>query len=1063
VVAEPGGQQLPWELARDPATDGVLALRAGSFVRGYPGAAAPPREAEPAGRVRVLLVIARPGGPADVPFRSVASQLVRLDPAARAAFDLDVLRPPTFAALTAALDRAARAGRPYHVVHFDGHGAYLDPADIAALAAGTGPGTNPLVCATVSPARLGPHGYLLFEDPRQAGNRVLVDGPVLGRALADAGVRALVLNACRSAHADLATAPEQAGQGDSDPHRRVRAFGSLAEEVMDAGLGGVVAMRYNLYVVTAATFIADLYAALADGATLGEAVTAGRRMLAADPHRKVTLAAHRLDDWLVPVVYEAEPVQLLRPGAPADQPGSGPGAVADAGLPAAPDAGFYGRDETLLALDRAFDTHTVVLLHAWAGAGKTAAAAEFARWYAHTGGLGETGLVLFTEFTRHQTLAQVLDRLGEAAGVSSWQALDDHQRRAEALRILARAPVLWVWDNVEPIAGFPAGIPSAWTTEQQTELAGFLRAARGTKARFLLTSRREETGWLGELPARVALPPMPMAERAQLADALAAKRGRRLGGDGADWRALLEFTQGNPLTLTVLVSQALRDRLTSAGQVEEFVGELRAGAARVRDDAAQGRARSLAASLDYGLRAAFDPAERACLAPLALFQGFVDAKAHARVAGLDREAAGRLLDRAAEIGLLTALGDGYYTIHPALPWHLRHTGTASLGPEAEAAYTAAIASLGRYWLDRFNQGHAQVISVLAAEEANLLHARQLARAAGRWNDVTGAMQGLHVLYEHAGRTVEWARLVDELVPDLTDPAAGGPRPGTEEPWRLLVDYRTRLARQARDWPTAERLARLAIDHDRRQAAHALAQPPETLDDGQRNRIDTLGVSLTMLAAILSDQHNPDCAGLYQEAIGLAQRVGDRRHEAAMAGEVGTAYLQVPALGDLDQAEHWYRHSLSLTEKHDTVVRSQGIGQLGRIAYQRLLAARQAGASDEVLRTHRAEANDRCEEALGLLPANAIADRAVLHHQLGALHIQLADGTGTALAHYQQALRLFEQAGDRYRAGGTRFNFALILDGTGRVRDARWPTPGPRCATSPRSAPARPPKRTRPGG
>jgi hypothetical protein len=37
VVAEPGGRWLPWELARDPATDGVLALRAGAFVRGYPG------------------------------------------------------------------------------------------------------------------------------------------------------------------------------------------------------------------------------------------------------------------------------------------------------------------------------------------------------------------------------------------------------------------------------------------------------------------------------------------------------------------------------------------------------------------------------------------------------------------------------------------------------------------------------------------------------------------------------------------------------------------------------------------------------------------------------------------------------------------------------------------------------------------------------------------------------------------------------------------------------------------------------------------------------------------
>jgi tetratricopeptide (TPR) repeat protein len=528
---------------------------------------------------------------------------------------------------------------------------------------------------------------------------------------------------------------------------------------------------------------------------------------------------------------------------------------------------------------------------------------------------------------------------------------------------------------------------------------------------------------------------MPMAERAQLADALASKRGRRLGGDGADWRALLEFTQGNPLTLTVLVGQALRDRLTSTEQLEGFVAELRAGAARVRDDAAQGRARSLAASLDYGLRAAFDPAERACLAPLALFQGFVDAQAHAYIAGLDRQAAVRLLDRAAGIGLLTALGDGCYTIHPALPWHLRHTGTASLGPEAEAAYTAAIAEHGRYWLDRYERGHAHVIDALAEEEANLLHTRQLARANRRWQEVIGAMQGLRVLYGHTGRGVEWARLVDELVPDLTDPAAGGPRPGAEEPWRLLVEYRARLARQARDWPAAERLARLAVDDDRRQAAHALAQPPETLDDGQRHSIESLGISLTMLADILCDQRNPDCAGLYQQAIGLAQRIGDRRREAVRAHQLGHAYLDVSALRDLDQAERWYRRSLSLKADHDSLSRSVGIGQLGRIAYERFLDAGQAGAPDEVLRTHWAEAAERYEQILGLLPADALTERAITHNQLGLLHGELADGAGAALGHHQQALRLFEQAGNRYSAGQTRFDIAVTLSGAGRVPDA----------------------------
>ena len=47
------------------------------------------------------------------------------------------------------------------------------------------------------------------------------------------------------------------------------------------------------------------------------------------------------------------------------------------------------------------------------------------------------------------------------------------------------------------------------------------------------------------------------------------------------------------------------------------------------------------------------------------------------VAGLDREAGIALLDRAAEVGLLTAHGDGYYAVHPAIPWHLHTLFTRS--------------------------------------------------------------------------------------------------------------------------------------------------------------------------------------------------------------------------------------------------------------------------------------------------------------------------------------------------------------------------------------------------
>ena len=69
---------LPWELLRDPGTDSVLALGAGEFVRTHLRAAGRVSLPQAAGdHLRVLLVICRPGRDEDVPFRSVASRLVR--------------------------------------------------------------------------------------------------------------------------------------------------------------------------------------------------------------------------------------------------------------------------------------------------------------------------------------------------------------------------------------------------------------------------------------------------------------------------------------------------------------------------------------------------------------------------------------------------------------------------------------------------------------------------------------------------------------------------------------------------------------------------------------------------------------------------------------------------------------------------------------------------------------------------------------------------------------------------------------------------------------------------
>jgi hypothetical protein len=335
----------------------------------------------------------------------------------------------------------------------------------------------------------------------------------------------------------------------------------------------------------------------------------------------------------------------------------------------------------------------------------------------------------------------------------------------------------------------------------------------------------------------------------------------------------------------VLVGQALRDRLHTREQVETFVARLRAGEAVFQDEATQGRTRSLAASLNYGFEHAFNEAERKQLAPLHLFAGPVNVVTLGHVASIPREAAARLLNRAAEVGLLTAYGGGYYSIHPALPWFFRglfEQHDTEAREHALRAYVEAIASLGDHYTRQYNEGNRDVIGVLKAEEPNLLNARVLARHHGWWPEVIATTQGLRTLYDHTGRRAEWARLVEEIVPDFVDPATEGPLAGRdEEDWGLVTDYRVGLAREARKWDAAERLQRIRVDWSRSRT-----------QEENRNSIRNLAVSLNELGEIQRELGRLDLRGYLPGK--LRPRAGGRgSHRRSRRFQPGQR-LQLPA-------------------------------------------------------------------------------------------------------------------------------------------------------------------------
>ena len=251
--------------------------------------------------------------------------------------------------------------------------------------------------------------------------------------------------------------------------------------------------------------------------------------------------------------------------------------------------------------------------------------------------------MLWSSFEHRLIADQVIGAAGDflasllkANGIL-WQAVTDPaQRRHLVMQVLKQVPVLWVWDNVEPVTGFPADTHSDWTPDEQDELKGLLvDLHRNTRCKVLLTSRRDEHPWLDKLPARVRLPAMPMRESLQLVAALAARHRQDIAG--VDWRPLLQYAAGNPLTISVVVGQALHSNQATTVAIKNFAATLRAGEAQLEagEDAALGRARSLAASLSYGFAEAFTDAERAQLAVLHLFHDTADVDALRRMGDSD--------------------------------------------------------------------------------------------------------------------------------------------------------------------------------------------------------------------------------------------------------------------------------------------------------------------------------------------------------------------------------------------------------------------------------------------
>ena len=1082
--APQGSPWIPWELMRDPATGAVLSSSAESFVR-LPSAIevdAAPMTGSGAS-LRILVLLSRPPcGPGD-PFRFPSVQLLKfLNAETRRKVRFSVLRPPTFGQLSSTLLEAEAMGEPYHVVHIDGYGVFSDVGMNGAPEQILKHYREPQFTAMLQ----GPHGYLVFGDATAGQNCHLVDGQSLAQVLKEAGVAMLTLAAAPPVRMGLTLEPIDR---DLTEGTVVDAFHSIAHDAASHGVAAVLALPYGLDPRCAATALGRIYWALAHGEAAGEAVTRVRKQLRDLPDRQVTYGPVPLRDAAVPVIYETAPLRLLAgksKGSRVQLPLevlSEEQVRGDSGihgkLPPPPVAGFIGRDDTILALDRIFETRSVALLSGVTGQGKTAAAIEFARWYGQTSGFD--GAVLFTSFDYHKRLSSVLDQMAavfdqalEKAGYH-WATLPAEERLDVSLHVLNQIPVLWIWDNIGQVEDDDGQSP--WTLEEQEELANFLRVARETQAKFLLTSRPATRRWLGGMPATLDLPPLPMRERLRIARALAEKDGTSLSGVD-DWRPVLEFSEGNPLVVRCLVERMVHEGIESASRVRAFIDKLRPGVSAAGEDKRQTAV--VDAALEHTLSQGLNQNEQRIAALLHLFHGVVnvrrlvamgeggDSAAAPGIHGLrefhelkEDEPDSTVLDRMAALGLLAAEDNGFYSIQSALPPFLKKlfdrefpaeertrkekrffASFKALSKEAPAppstkaarAYVRAVSDFGLALFERFRDGDSAVVAELAADEANLRHACNLARKFEWWDLIAGCIHGLGALFEGGGRIAEWQDFFDELIKECADELKQEPLDGRGLYWRAVAEQGVYSALARRRLHHAEKLQRLCLHWDKEQANPYLPVAANELEKSQKAVVGRYALSLYRMGGVVRRQGFPE-PKIDEEAVDLQESLGDKETASRWAFELGLEYTDNSALRDLRQAERWLQRSLELKEEEDRLGKGACCAELGRVAWERFGEARKANLLQVELLRFLNDARQYYLRAVENNPSDDCARLAAHNQELGHICVALGD-LGRALPYYRESIRYYEREGATEPVARIQFTLALSLRDANRVAEAR---------------------------
>ncbi|HEX8736911.1 MAG TPA: tetratricopeptide repeat protein, partial [Pyrinomonadaceae bacterium] len=727
ISGSPDFHSLPWEALKDTNLPNPLALNAqilrkNSNLQNYP---ADVREMT---TINVLIVTSRPAGRRDVGYRTISRPLIELLRNSRLPVKVHILRPPTYESLDKHLDEVGKGF--YHVVHFDVHGALLSFKNFEQIEREKTGNNLTFQMQRYGRPQIQPYegkeAFLFFDlycEPESRDDDGFRADPVRADELANLllmhSVPLIILNACQSA--------KELGEQEQKSALPIAKETSLGSRLMESGAQMVLAMSYSVTVTAAEILMKSLYQEIFRGNTLHQAIQIGRQQLANRKHRRAAFNYQiSLEDWLLPVVYQKQKIEL-KPKTPTPQEEEEM-LLAKQEISKMPEVeyGFHGRDIDILNIERrVLLKNNILLIRGMGGAGKTTLLRHLAWWWRATNFVKRVFYFGYDvkAYTRQEIMFKIAETLYDRFEFANFQAMNEAAQMQKLALKLRTERHLLILDNLESIEGGYFAIKNMLPDAEKGKLRDFLAELRGADDAFqeetivLLGSRGSEE-WLANKTFRknlYDLDGLDVESATQFVEEILRQNEIPQSRKDEDFNKLLKLLAGFPLPNKVIFENLKRQ---SAAQI---LDALQAGDVNFSTGTAEDKTADILKCIEYS-HSNIAPEKQELLLCLAPFTSVVnrvyfdryieELKKHKALAHLKHELWDEVFVESIQRGLMTQQENSpTIGLQPILPYFLktewRKAERAEFKTTVETAFREYYNAISFIFLQLINSKDAQ--------------------------------------------------------------------------------------------------------------------------------------------------------------------------------------------------------------------------------------------------------------------------------------------------------------------------------------------------------------------